>query len=328
MEEVTKDTVRLVMSFSPFYLDYAAVTMWSVMLSLRKGAKAQLTVLHAGLAEEGIRRFSGAFREWENLSIGFADVTPFAEKYGLPPEAVKAQPTCYPLLCTELFPQEEKILLLDGDLIVKRDITGLWNTPLRDDLIAAVADVDFNGQIRSRNRQYRRYYSSIGLNDPEGYIQAGVVLYNLRKMRETFTEGELFRQAILGGYRYADQDVLNLRCGGRICYLDMRWNVLHDNGGFRMRYIASMAGAELFRQYREARKDPWIIHFAGNQKPWENRRCDFADDFWQVAEQTPVADSIRERYPDPGHRLAGTLIRQTHKWYYRLRWLVKRKYRS
>ena len=325
MEEVTRDTVCLVMSFSPSYLNYAAVTVWSMMLSLRKGVKVRLRVLHAGLPEEVTGRFSGALREWNDLRISFTDVLPSADRYRLPRDAVKAQPTCYPLLCAELFPQDEKILLLDGDLIVKKDITELWNTPLGDSLIAAVTDIDFNGQIRSGNRQYRRYCSSIGLNDPDGYIQAGVVLYNLQKMRETFAEGELFRQSILGGYRYGDQDVLNLRCCGRICYLDMKWNVLHDNNGFRMRYIASLGGEELFRQYREARGDPWIIHYAGNQKPWEDRRCDFADEFWQVAKQTPVAGFIRENYPGPGHRLAGRLTGKTHRWYYRLRWLVKRK---
>ena len=117
---------------------------------------------------------------------------------------------------------------------------------------------------------------------------------NLNKFRESFDAGELFAQAAVNRYWYDDQDVLNLRCGHRVKYLDMRWNLLYDSLRYRKNLIIGLAPANVRQQYADARKDPWIIHYAGGERPWNDAKCDFAEVFWAVADQTPAAERLRE----------------------------------
>jgi lipopolysaccharide biosynthesis glycosyltransferase len=42
----------------------------------------------------------------------------------------------------------------------------------------------------------------------------------------------------------------------------------------------------IYQEYLEARKEPYIIHFAGYQKPWDVVDCDMAEYFWRYAKNT------------------------------------------
>lgn len=52
------------------------------------------------------------------------------------------------------------------------------------------------------------------------------------------------------------------------------------------------APAYLLDNYEKARKNPFIIHYAGAAKPWKNPKEDFAREFWKVARTTPYYEEI------------------------------------
>ena len=84
-----------------------------------------------------------------------------------------------------------------------------------------------------------------------------------------------------------DQDVLNFVFKGKIHYLNQKWNCIMNWVGLiknKTRIdILKLAPKQLFNEYLEARKNPLIIHYAGNQKPWEYPFCDFSNYFWKYA---------------------------------------------
>ena len=51
--------------------------------------------------------------------------------------------------------------------------------------------------------------------------------------------------------------------------------------------ILKMAPRQLYEEYTKARKNPYLIHFAGYQKPWDVVDCDFAEYFWEYAKLSP-----------------------------------------
>ena len=89
-----------------------------------------------------------------------------------------------------------------------------------------------------------------------------------------------------------DQDVMNYICrNGKVLFIDPRWNVLHDYGA--MRYLPT----ELYNQYVESEKDPYIIHYHGSKKPWKSETSREIE-FWLYAIKTPfLKDIIRENTP-------------------------------
>lgn len=50
--------------------------------------------------------------------------------------------------------------------------------------------------------------------------------------------------------------------------------------------ILKMAPRDLYEEYVAARKHPYVIHFAGYQKPWDVVDCDFAEYFWKYAKNS------------------------------------------
>ncbi|MFR3285332.1 MAG: hypothetical protein ACLTR6_14240 [Clostridium fessum] len=56
--------------------------------------------------------------------------------------------------------------------------------------------------------------------------------------------------------------------------------------------ILKMAPRQLYEAYTQARKRPYLIHFAGYQKPWDVVDCDFAEYFWEYAKLSPYYPMI------------------------------------
>lgn len=318
--------IHVVMSTSEAFLDYMTVAIWSLMLNSLPDTEYRVSVLYLEIAEAGIEKCRQRLSVWKNLRLDFICIKPFVDKYRLDYDKVKALPTCYTLLSGEIFPEEERIISLDSDLIVKRDLTGLWNTPLGGNIIAGAVDADFSGQFNSGNGEYLDYYKHFcRIPDPGSYIQAGVLVYNLPALRAAFSAGELFIATCSGAYKFDDQDVLNKYCAGRIMLLDMRWNVVHDNLASRVPYIISLAPEEVRAQYAQARKEPWIIHYAGCEKPWNSQNCDMGGEFWSVAALSPIpADAlITPAFNEKG--LKKSAEQKIRKLFRRIRFLIRKR---
>jgi lipopolysaccharide biosynthesis glycosyltransferase len=108
------------------------------------------------------------------------------------------------LALPEIFPEEERILWLDIDTIVVKDIGELLETDLEGNYAAMVEE-----PMRSRY--------------PFQYFNAGVVLMDLERMRDG-----IYRKMIdlvnRKEYTAQSQDMLNIFCQGEILPLDAKWN--------------------------------------------------------------------------------------------------------
>ena len=94
-----------------------------------------------------------------------------------------------------------------------------------------------------------------------------MILFNLDEFRKTYTVDEMLEYATSYDWELLDQDVLNHFAEGRVKYLDMRWNVVMDWRDIRIARIIGIAPKHIFEEYMQARKDPYIVHYAGPDKP-------------------------------------------------------------
>ena len=136
-----------------------------------------------------------------------------------------------------------KVLYLDVDLIVNNDLKDLWNININDYYCAAVKDLNFDTE---------KYKKCIGMSDNEEYINAGVILFNLKKLREDniaekyFKNNEIYKDKI----KYQDQDVINITLSNKIKIIDSIYNFTRNDK-------------------TKNRNDAVIIHFFGAKKPWK-----------------------------------------------------------
>jgi len=170
------------------------------------------------------------------------------------------KPTCYRLLLGEILFQYEKCIYLDSDIIVCADLAEFYSTDLDGYYLGGIKDVDFNDPSRNHDERYKE----TGLSPENGYINAGVLLMNLKKIRRDGMT-EIFLREIKKGYLFSDQDVLNITCLNKIRHLPVKYNL--------MDYLFLFPNRKPYRiypkgEFDEAKNNPVIIHYAAHLKPW------------------------------------------------------------
>ncbi len=157
--------------------------------------------------------------------------------------------TYYRYLIADSLPDLDKILYLDADLVVKRNLWDFYNTDLTGYYVAGVEDLFTKRQ---------NYKPQIGLSQQEIYINAGVLLMNLDLIRSDHLGQKMIQKTkeLAGKIKYQDQDVLNILCRGKIKPVDNIYNFTRSN---------------LHRQWIKTPK-ACIIHYTGAQKPWNNKK--------------------------------------------------------
>lgn len=162
------------------------------------------------------------------------------------------------LYLTDILPSSiDKVLYLDGDLIVRRSLTELWNTDLSGCAIAAVPDKCMDTTDR---------YEGLGYPKSLGYFNSGVLLINLAYWRQ-HQATKLFADFMRDRgetIRFHDQDVLNYVFREQKVMLPIKYNFQHGFLKNKPEYDELEYGGEVL----EARKDPVIVHFTGD-KPWK-----------------------------------------------------------
>jgi lipopolysaccharide biosynthesis glycosyltransferase len=129
------------------------------------------------------------------------------------------------LFIPDFVPQDvEKVLYLDADMVVLRDITELWDTQIGDNYIAAVMD--------PRVQQYDNdwggifNYKELGFPGNTKYFNTGMMLLNIPKWRKDKV-AEKVLQCIHDNIKYVnypDQYGLNIVFANKWKEIDSRWN--------------------------------------------------------------------------------------------------------
>lgn len=120
----------------------------------------------------------------------------------------------------EVLSDLERVIYLDADLFVNRDIEELWNTDIDDYYMAAVPDIDvYHGIIKPNPVRD-------GEVEAKQYFNSGVLYMNLALIREKGDMGQEILQ-YLAEHKDSDlpdQDALNVIYRDKIRYLDFSWN--------------------------------------------------------------------------------------------------------
>ena len=168
------------------------------------------------------------------------------------------QSTYYRLFLSDILPSTiEKVLYLDGDLIVRHSLLPLWHTDINDYAVGAAKDV-VDRDVRIYNR--------LSYPQEKGYFNAGVLLINLKYWRDNDITKDCIRyihdypDRIL----YVDQDVLNVVLQDKKLIIPIKYNI---QAGF-LKKFPFCDKWENDPEVNIGMKDPVIVHFTERWKPW------------------------------------------------------------
>ena len=124
---------------------------------------------------------------------------------------------CFARLALPYLVKEDKILYIDSDAIVIRDISNVWRINIDDYYVAGCKDY---GVLRDDT--YER------LNITGKYINSGFIILNLKKIREDGIHNQWFKIINEQYLKYPDQDALNLVCQHNELYIPSMYNYAHN----------------------------------------------------------------------------------------------------
>ena len=320
MEPAFADGVLVILSANEQYVPYVSV----VLQSLRENADPQrnydVVVLNRDIGPES-RSILSQQMQAPNFSLRFYDAMQIMQAYaGLRVYGHFKLETYFRLIVPQIMPHSDKAVYLDSDLVVLHDVAALFDTDLSDNLIGATRDADTAGMYNGYDPDMEQYLDQVlQLGNPYDYFQAGVLVMNLQAFRDTYTTAEMLECAALRKWTLLDQDVLNYLAKGRVRYVDMAWNTLMDWEHLRRCSIIGLAPASLRLAYEQARRNPYIVHYAGpDNKPWEYRDADLGVYFWDYASRCPYRDLLCAELERAMSSSANRVKRVGHYWLYRV----------
>lgn len=256
------------------YAPYLAVALNSAVKNISENREYKAIVLYEELSEENVKKLKAL--EKENFKIELSKMRANFESLD---DRMSNRLRCdyftltiyFRLFIPAMFPQYDKGVYVDSDVVFTDDIAKLFDIEIGDNFIGACNDLS----IADVPPLVAYTENAVGVDKSE-YINSGVLLMNLKKMRECDFEGHFLK--LLNEYHFdciaPDQDYLNAICNGKIYYLDERWDTMPNDN-------------------REKLNDTGIIHYNLFSKPWCYDDIQYGDVFWHYAEDSGYIDTIK-----------------------------------
>ncbi len=159
-----------------------------------------------------------------------------------------------------------RVIYLDSDVLVVKDLLPLYETALDGKVVGAVRD--FMTPVAGQHNALAYCLAETGILPDHPMFNAGILLIDVVAYREQEIEAKCL--AFLDRWRdeikSADQDALNAVLSDNWKQLDYQWNV--QMGGWQAFKQSPVLGESERQQVREA--VPSILHFSGSGKPWNS----------------------------------------------------------
>ncbi len=269
------------------YVGPLSVAIESLKENRNKENTYNIYVLTTGLKDSNVRNLKTL--EDDGFTIEIVDANQYLEriKDELSIRDYYSYSTYLRFFIPNMFPDIDKGIYLDSDLVINTDISMLYEMDFgMDYLCASVDDVVPQNEVF---KDYTRY--ALGI-EPEKYFNAGILLMNLELMREEKLFYKFIEMSKRRKFPVAqDQDFLNVLCYSKVGYLDKSWNKI-------AMYEDSFMG------------EPKIVHYKLSYKPWHYKNVMYEDLFWKYAKNTPYYEKMiyeRDNYNGQEKDKAGGL---------------------
>ncbi len=299
---VRQDPVRVVFAADRRLFAVLGVAIASLARSSNPERRYQLTVMsqdHDDLSRESLALCAGGRA---NISIDL--IEPDIDLSGAQIDGgmhYSAAAAYFRLAIPETFADVDRVLYLDCDIVVERDISELFDLELGEHEEIAAAPAVGVIQAARRGRIIQHEGRALPLADylrawvakdkPESYFNSGVILFDLGKIRKCRPH---FRKEVMDlivkDYQMPDQDILNILFDGRVKRLPLTWNLQNPSLSY------DDLPTHLLSDVEAAGAEPGVIHFVTEKKPWNTPGVRRADRFWSCAADTPFRKELWDAF--------------------------------
>ena len=271
-----KNEIPIFFTIDDTYAPYLIVAIKSIIENASKGYNYRIIVLYQDLNKDNMNKISKLAND--NFKIDFIFMK---DEFKLVTDRIE---NCYVrldyftltiffrLLIPDMFPEYDKGIYIDSDIVVPGDISELYNTELGNNLLGVCNDKSIiNIKIFTDYVE-----NAVGISKYR-YFNSGVLLMNLKELRDKEFSKRFFY--LIEKYHFdcvaPDQDYLNAICKDKVLYLDECWDAMPARGS-------------------KTQENPKIIHYNLNDKPWCYDGIQYEEYFWKYAKMTECYNDILE----------------------------------
>jgi lipopolysaccharide biosynthesis glycosyltransferase len=222
---------------------------------------------------------------YDNFELNFMKIKNIFNN--LPVSKNLPQTTYIRLIFSSLFKNYSKIIYLDGDTIILKDLSNMYNIN--------IDKYYFVGQFHNgaKDEKYLKF--------SKHYINAGVLLINLYQQRKDKAEIKILKWAEKNKkyLTFKDQTIINYCFIDKVGILPPEYGILANPFNFYIKRTKNFTLGIFNRsQYEKAYNDPIIVHFHGSNKPWiKNAKKRYQmKQWWKYAKFSGIYNVLLNNY--------------------------------
>ncbi|WP_273213749.1 DUF4422 domain-containing protein [Helicobacter rodentium] len=291
--------IPIVFAVDNHYLPYLYVAITSLIENSNPTYNYDICILHTTLHKESKEKFNQLNKD--NISVRFIEISSEVGKATqgyqrdiLDTRGHMTSSTYFRFWIPSVFSNYKKIIYLDSDIIVLNNIQNLYETDLGNNVLGASIEVGIECLLSiETNNDIKKYLEeTLKMQNIHHYFQAGVLIYDIQQcIQINFTQMCLEKSAQLKKPRMNDQCVLNSIFENQVKFLSLQWNYVW-NIPIRFKNYPKHLPTNITNEIQQAQKNPCIIHYNDNFKPWSHPHLPLADIWWNYARKTPFYEEI------------------------------------
>lgn len=284
-----KENINIAIALNRKVVVQAYVLLASIASNVKE--KVTVYVMHSELTDNDIASLRQALKINTNIEHEVVSLNIDKEVFeGFPYNQWWSLEMYYRLLIPDMLGDKiNRILYLDVDMIVNKDISEFYHMDFENNDMIVSKDMEFDNLIKNdyEGEDKRKKLFLKLREDGMVYFCSGMLLMNIGKMQDKYTY-ELYRDifiSIKDSVALPDQDLLNYVHCRHVKYVDE----------YKYGVFAQTAHTQGIT-YDELKEKAYIIHFTGQAKPWTINliRYDIEKIWWEYAKLCPFYYELME----------------------------------
>lgn len=265
-------------TFDKNYVLAAAVAIYSLLKHACRDYCYKLYVLHSDIPERSQKKLIRLVNKFGNATLEFIDVSSYNSGWDqLKNKAHFSKEIFNKLIAAELFPQYDRMICSDVDVVFTGDISESYFLYENEFFYyAGVRPILKNQSIP----KYTAHFNKEEINRIRQGISGGYLLIHLKNIRENHIQEKMIRfyQKNLHRLYLPEQDCIDICCFPYLKYLPYKYVVCMFFYTLDISQIEFNSDITAFKenrplaeqQFKESLEEAVQVHYVGSHKPWNS----------------------------------------------------------
>lgn len=279
----------IVFEVTELYIPYLSVVLLSLLRQVSEKNKYDIIILTKEIDKYDCDILLNLIKGLKNVSLRFFDPTKIVNKYIENSRYKYLYINYYRMALPWILSKYDRAINLGADIVIQKDIIELLECNMTiDEYIAGAIDLGYLGRLKIDIPK-----SELDLNESDGYVNADVLVFNLKNIRRDFEKDSVMNIWQKYEFRCSEQDALNVLFDGHIHHVDLKWNLFP----IKMASVEHimMNNIDKITLWKNSLNEPFIIHYAAYPKPWDYPLVGCGEKWWEYARKSPYYEEIIRR---------------------------------